>query len=142
MLEKVSYAVATFWSGMSVAHQQNMILGILALDFMTQKNVTTLNHIQRSCIMTVCPLLIVYVFICYRIFFSVTTFSDLKLTHNGMSVLIYLYIKIMFLVYLMNGWVFCFCMTRSETVLPLCVCVHARALRVGPNIVVEVVVVM
>jgi hypothetical protein len=61
--------------------------------------------------MTVCPLLIVYVFICYRIFFSVITFSDLKLTHNGMYMLIYMYIKIMFLVYLMNGWVFCFCMT-------------------------------
>jgi len=35
--------------------------------------------------MTVCPLLIVCVFMCYRIFFYVITFSDLKLTHNGMS---------------------------------------------------------
>jgi len=43
VLEKVSYAVATFWSGMSAAHQQNMILGILALDFMTQKKC---NNIQ------------------------------------------------------------------------------------------------
>jgi len=56
-------------------------------------------------------LLIVCVFMCYRIFFSVITFSDLKLTHNGMSMFIYPYIKVMFLVYLMNGWVFFFCMT-------------------------------
>ena len=68
-----------------------------------KKKVTTLNNIQRSCIVTVCPLLIVCVLICYRIFFSVIAFSDLKLTHNGMSMFIYLYIKVMFLVYLMNG---------------------------------------
>jgi hypothetical protein len=60
VLEKASYAVEALWSGMSAAHQQNMILGILALNFMAQKkNVTALNNIQRSCIMTVCPLLIV-----------------------------------------------------------------------------------
>lgn len=88
----------------------------------TETNVT-LNNIERSCIMTVCPLLIVYVFMCYRIFSSIITFPDLKLTHNGMSMLIYLCIKIMFLVYLINGWVFCFCMAWSEMVLPLCVCV-------------------
>jgi len=90
----------------------------------TETDVTTLNNIQRSCIMTVCPLLTVYIFMCYRIFCSVTTFSGLKLTHNGMSMLLYLCTKIMFLVYLMNGWVFCFCMAWSETVLPLFVCVH------------------
>ena len=89
----------------------------------TETNVRTLNNRQRSCIVTVCPLLIVYVSMCYRIFFSVITFSDLKLTHNGMSLFIYLYIKIMFLAYLMNGLVFYICMGRSETVLPLCVCV-------------------
>jgi hypothetical protein len=35
VLEKASDAMETFWSGMPAAHQQNVILGILALNLMT-----------------------------------------------------------------------------------------------------------